>query len=89
MTPPSLSSTKETETEETEYDVIIVGAGVAGCSAAYHLSLLAQQKQLRILVVDAGPAAGEGLAPHTRSGTATMEVAPCVKMMVQLFAGSW
>ena len=89
--PPSLSSN---ETTETEYDVIIVGAGVAGCSAAYHLSLLTQQQakeaatSLRILVVDAGPAAGEGLAPHTRSGTATMEVAPCVKMMVQLFAGS-
>ena len=89
--PPSLSSN---ETTETEYDVIIVGAGVAGCTAAYHLSLLTQQQakeaatSLRILVVDAGPAAGEGLAPHTRSGTATMEVAPCVKMMVQLFAGS-
>ena len=78
---------------EIEYDVIIVGAGVAGCSAAYHL-MTQQQGQgqaavgLRVLVVDAGPAPGEGLAPQTRSGTATMEVAPCVKMMVQLFAGS-
>mmetsp|Transcript_7898 Transcript_7898/g.19401 ORF Transcript_7898/g.19401 Transcript_7898/m.19401 type:complete len:465 (-) Transcript_7898:1083-2477(-) len=79
---------------ETDYDVIIVGAGVAGCSAAYHL-VTSQDNQeqdatsgLRLLVLDAGPAPGEGLAPETRSGTATMEVAPCVKMMVQLFAGS-
>ncbi|VEU41975.1 unnamed protein product [Pseudo-nitzschia multistriata] len=78
---------------ETDYDVVIVGAGVAGCSAAYHL--LAQKlgeessaSGLRVLIVDAGPQAGEGLAPRTRSGTATMGVAPCVKMMVQLFAGS-
>jgi glycine/D-amino acid oxidase-like deaminating enzyme len=77
---------------EIDYDVVIVGAGVAGCSAAYHL--MTQQCQehtstsLRLLVVDAGPAPGEGLAPRTRSGSATMEVAPCVKMMVQLFAGS-
>jgi NADPH-dependent 2,4-dienoyl-CoA reductase/sulfur reductase-like enzyme len=76
-----------------EYDVIIVGAGVAGCSAAYHL-MTQQQGQgqaavgMRVLVVDAGPAPGEGLAPQTRSGTSTMKVAPCVKMMVQLFAGS-
>lgn len=75
----------------TEYDVIIVGAGVAGCSAAYHL--LTQQRKdatttLKILVVDAGSAPGEGLPPDIRSGTATMEVASCIKMMIQLFAGS-
>ncbi len=74
--------------DETDYDVIIIGAGVAGCSAAYHLATSQDQESLRLLVVDAGPAPGEGLAPQTRSGTATMDVAPCVKMMVQLFAGS-
>ncbi len=77
----------------TDYDVVVVGAGVAGCSAAYHLMEQSCQEgdsaaSLRLLVVDAGSAPGEGLAPQTRSGTATMEVAPCVKMMVQLFAGS-
>ena len=82
---------------ETDYNVIIVGAGVAGCSAAYHL--MAQQGQeeaatssssiLRLLVIDAGSTPGKGLAPQIPSGTATMEVAPCVKMMVQLFAGSF
>jgi pyruvate/2-oxoglutarate dehydrogenase complex dihydrolipoamide dehydrogenase (E3) component len=39
MTPPSLSSTNETETEETEYDVIIVGAGVAGVPNEMRLNL--------------------------------------------------
>ena len=77
---------------EYDYDVVIIGAGVAGCSAAYHLMAQQGQKEgcagFRLLVVDAGPAPGEGLAPQSRSGTATMEVAPCVKMMVQLFAGS-
>jgi len=87
---PFPHASKETE---YEYDVVIVGAGVAGCSAAYHLLTQQQGNEasttgLRLLVVDAGPAPGEGLAPHIRSGTATMEVAPCVKMMVQLFAGS-
>jgi glycine/D-amino acid oxidase-like deaminating enzyme len=92
------------------YDVIIVGAGVAGASTAYHLSNVlaataaAKKKEKengscslsmpsppipRILVIDAGPAAGEGVAPRC-SGTATMEdtVAPTIKMMSQLFAGT-
>eukprot|EP00536_Pseudo-nitzschia_multiseries_P004040 jgi/Psemu1/253199/estExt_Genewise1Plus.C_650060 len=74
-----------------DYDIVIVGAGVAGCSAAYHLTKQGNEScktDFKVLVVDAGPAPGEGLAPQTRSGTATMKVAPCVKMMVQLFAGS-
>jgi glycine/D-amino acid oxidase-like deaminating enzyme len=83
------------------YDVIIVGAGVAGASTAYHLSnVFAAKKEKanggssspttpRILVIDAGSAAGEGVAPRC-SGTATMDdaVAPTIKMMSQLFAGS-
>ena len=91
MTPPSDKNAQLlTSSEDTDYDVVIVGAGVAGCSAAYHLMEQTRQgdEALRLLVVDAGQAPGEGLAPQTRSGTATMEVAPCVKMMVQLFAGS-
>ena len=81
------------------YDVIIVGAGVAGSSAAYHLE---QQQQydggdgninINILVIDEGREAGEGPSSQSsssqrHSGSATMpsNVAPCVKMMVQLYA---
>mmetsp|Transcript_13570 Transcript_13570/g.15220 ORF Transcript_13570/g.15220 Transcript_13570/m.15220 type:complete len:323 (+) Transcript_13570:106-1074(+) len=117
-----------TSSSSVDYDVIIVGAGVAGCSAAYHLMTTMMTKKekmtnnndttsrssssFRLLVVDAGPTPGEGLAPTMRSGSATMssssssksksksdtttdtdpmeheEIAPCIKMMVQLFAGS-
>lgn len=67
-------------------EVIIVGAGVAGCSAAYHLW---QARVQDLLILDAADAAGEGVAPR-HSGSATMPdgVAPCVKMMVQIFASS-
>ena len=103
---------------KVDYDVVIVGAGVAGCSAAYHLmtTMMTKKKEtkdtssFRVLVVDAGPTPGEGVRPSMRSGSATMtstaksettdttttatdndddeEIAPCIKMMVQLFAGS-
>jgi glycine/D-amino acid oxidase-like deaminating enzyme len=73
-------------TADSFFEVIIVGAGVAGASAAYHLQ---QAGVNNILILDAGPEPGEGLAPRC-SGSATMpeNTAPCVKMMVQLFAGS-
>jgi sarcosine oxidase subunit beta len=37
-------------------DVVICGAGIAGISAAYHLSL--RKPSLRILLVDSGPPLG-------------------------------
>jgi glycine/D-amino acid oxidase-like deaminating enzyme len=69
------------------FEVIIVGAGVAGCSAAYHLHH--KGGVTNMLVLDSGPSAGEGVHPRY-SGSATMDdtVAPCIKMMVQVFAST-
>ena len=73
-----------TMTTDPLFDVIVVGAGVAGCSAAYHLQ---QAGVANMAILDAAPLAGEGLKPR-QSGSATMPSAPCVKMMVQVFAAS-
>ena len=75
--------------EPSTYDVIIVGAGVAWVSAAYHLVQAGSKNRSKpkILVVDGGPAAGEGWGPR-KSGTATMNDTPIskIKMMTQLYA---
>ena len=70
---------------ETLFEVVVVGAGVAGASATFHL---AQAGVKDILVVDAGPAPGQGTSPRF-SGSAVMTAAaaaPTIKMMVQLYA---
>lgn len=66
-------------------EVLIVGAGVAGAAAAYHLSEAGVRD---ILIVDAGSQPGEA-TPDRRSGSAVMDnVAPTIKMMVQVYASS-
>jgi glycine/D-amino acid oxidase-like deaminating enzyme len=67
-----------------ECEVVIVGAGVAGLSAAYHLMKAGVSN---VVIIEAGPHAGEGIAPR-HSGSATMADAPTIKMMVQLYASS-
>ncbi|MBS7621031.1 FAD-binding oxidoreductase [Candidatus Bathyarchaeota archaeon] len=49
----------------TEYDAIIVGAGVIGLSTAYHIKR--QNQNLRILVVDKYSAAGQGSTAKSMS----------------------
>ncbi|MBS7635890.1 FAD-binding oxidoreductase [Candidatus Bathyarchaeota archaeon] len=49
----------------TEYDAIIVGAGVIGLSTAYHIKR--QNRNLRILVVDKYSAAGQGSTAKSMS----------------------
>ena len=87
---------QQPQAQQYQFDVVIVGAGVAGCSAAYHLQKHHYQQQQQqhqqeelpsLLVLEAAGQAGHGVAPR-QSGSATMEVAPCIKMMVQIFAGS-
>ena len=88
-----------------DYDVIVVGAGVAGASAVHHLlqddlcfpmsaspsssktTARPTKDFIRILVVDAGPAPGEG-CDGRKSGSATMKHGPIskIKMMTQVFA---
>ncbi|KAG7337489.1 FAD dependent oxidoreductase [Nitzschia inconspicua] len=80
-------TTTQPSNENSSWDVIIVGAGIAGVSAAYHLSKTAGAVKKSILILDAGALPGEGTAPR-HSGSATMKVAPCIKMMVQIYAGS-
>lgn len=91
-----MASSAQNQPKHHDFDVVIVGAGIAGCSAAYHLQQ--QQKQSSstsssvmpsLLILDAADQAGVGTAPR-HSGSATMDttVAPCVKMMVQVFAGN-
>ena len=66
-----------------DYDVIVIGAGLAGVSAVYHLVVVngkgtttkkkkRTEAPLRILLIDAGSAPGEGVGPR-KSGTATMK----------------
>jgi glycine/D-amino acid oxidase-like deaminating enzyme len=71
-------------TAPCECNVVIVGAGIAGASAAYHLHKAGVSN---VVIIEAGSQAGEGLAPR-KSGSATMADAPTVKMMVQLFGSS-
>jgi glycine/D-amino acid oxidase-like deaminating enzyme len=71
-------------TAPCECEVVIVGAGIAGASAAYHLM---KSGVSNVVIIEAGSKAGEGIAPR-RSGSATMAEAPAIKMMVQLFASS-
>jgi glycine/D-amino acid oxidase-like deaminating enzyme len=84
---------------KSTYEVVIVGGGVAGASAAYHL---AQSGVKDILVLECGtsghgrfegvtslPTSGESTFKHAyRSGTAVMPAASTIKMMVRLFASS-
>jgi NADPH-dependent 2,4-dienoyl-CoA reductase/sulfur reductase-like enzyme len=67
-----------------ECEVVIVGAGVAGASAAYHLTKAGVRD---IVVLDAGPVPGEG-REEQKSGSSVMESAGTIKMMVQVFASS-
>lgn len=53
----------------TEYDVIIVGAGVAGCVSAYELA-----RDHDVLVIDAGPVAGETTGRSSGLITVTTDV---------------
>eukprot|EP00957_Ditylum_brightwellii_P139454 10628350-Ditylum_brightwellii.AAC.2 len=61
---------------------VIIGAGVAGDSAAFHLSKVGVSN---VVVIDEASQPGKGL-PFKRSGSAVMDVAPVIKMMVQIFA---
>jgi len=72
-----------------DHEIIIVGAGVTGASAAYHLTMQAPGVK-DILVIDGGPLPGEG-KDGRKSGSAVMDNdkgAPTIKMMVQIFAGN-
>lgn len=84
-------------------NVVIVGAGVAGASAAYHLALAGVKN---IVVLDCGTAGNGNLSPVKdctttgqqedgsvfrfahRSGSAVMPSASTIKMIVRLFASS-
>lgn len=74
--------TKSSSDYPATCEVIIVGAGVAGASAAYHLS---EAGVSDILIIDGGSQAGEA-RPGRPSGSAVMQAAPTIKMMVQVFA---
>ena len=82
----STTVTPEDEESSVTYcQVAIVGAGVAGASAAYHLAAAGVSD---LIVLDKGDAPGQGWTERT-SGTAVMTTAaPTIKMMVQLFAAS-
>jgi glycine/D-amino acid oxidase-like deaminating enzyme len=72
------------ELSNMPYEVVIIGSGVAGSSAAYHLS---QAGVRNVLVIDNGKMPGEA-TPERPSGSAVMAAAPTIKMMVQVFACS-
>ena len=46
---------EETRMQKELYDVIVVGAGIVGCSTSYHLA----RSGLKVALVDKGSAAGE------------------------------
>jgi glycerol-3-phosphate dehydrogenase len=46
---------EETSMQKEIYDVIVVGAGIVGCSTSYHLA----RSGLKVALVDKGSAAGE------------------------------
>src|SRR2546421_9897370 len=46
---------KDTNMQKETYDVVVVGAGVVGCSVSYHLA----KSGLKVALVDKGSAAGE------------------------------
>ncbi len=46
---------EETSMQKELYDVIVVGAGIVGCSTSYHLA----RSGLKVALVDKGSAAGE------------------------------
>jgi flavin-dependent dehydrogenase len=61
------------------YDVIVVGLGVAGASAAYYLI---NHQQLNILCLEQGT---PGKGPEEKSGTAVFENGPqTIKMILTL-----
>eukprot|EP00035_Acanthoeca_spectabilis_P038248 m.51488 g.51488 ORF g.51488 m.51488 type:complete len:442 (-) comp9055_c0_seq1:74-1399(-) len=80
-----------------EYEVVVVGAGVAGCTAAHALATTAPRPK-SILVIERGSPGrgskikmngGEGTTPWV-SGTAVFEPPhpPAIKMMVSLYAAT-
>ncbi|KAJ1418205.1 FAD dependent oxidoreductase [Ochromonadaceae sp. CCMP2298] len=90
------------DTVPTTCEVVIVGAGISGASAAYHLALAGVAG---IIVLETGTAGDGVLSPSVapaharfekdhvfpfaqRSGSAVMPSAPCIKMMVRLYASS-
>src|SRR5688572_1731680 len=54
-----LANFQSSETLPAEADVVIIGAGLTGASAAYHLAHAAQRDGKRIIVLDRGDPAGE------------------------------
>jgi FAD dependent oxidoreductase len=92
----SSSSSSSTNNNVTYCDVVIVGAGVAGTSALYHLirncttteTTETTNAALDIHIVDAGPAPGVGLETTSSSGTAVLSTGRCSKIMTQLYACS-
>lgn len=66
----------------TEYDVVIVGAGVAGCVSAYELAA-----DHDVLVIDAGPVAGE--TTGRSSGLITVTTDVLVPHMDSLDVAGW
>jgi FAD dependent oxidoreductase len=90
----SSSSSSSTNNNVAYCDVVIVGAGVAGTSALYHLirnctteTTETTNAALDIHIVDAGPAPGVGLETRS-SGTAVLSTGRCSKIMTQLYACS-
>lgn len=83
--PTSYESSTESEGDRipSECEVVIVGAGVSGASAAYYLARAGVRD---IIVIDSGSSPGEGGEP--KSGSAVMDSAPTIKMMVQAYAAS-
>ena len=52
--------------QSKQWDVVIIGAGPAGLFAAYEL--LGQSEQLKVLLIDKGPAADKRICPVTNNG---------------------
>jgi glycine/D-amino acid oxidase-like deaminating enzyme len=46
---------KETRMQKELYDVVVIGAGIVGCSVSYHLA----KAGLKVALIDKGSVAGE------------------------------